>query len=147
MFHRQTISQSIQNQVKKGDIERYELNTDDDNLKSMFSKLFQFMMFGLRDIPPDFKFFLYIPVVKTAHDSLRPYDFYVQLTTPDNKTIISWKFVVNFLSSRKLHNVRSKKVPLTRNQMSNVEHEIKTQQYSKFIQNYLKTPKSQYQQR
>ena len=89
MFHRQTISQSIQNQVKKGDIERYELNTDDDNLKSMFSKLFQFMMFGLRDIPPDFKFFFYIPVMKTTHDSVRLYNFYVQLTTPDNKTIIS----------------------------------------------------------
>lgn len=78
--------------------------------------------FKLKDIPEDFKFYLYVPVVKTEHDDiLRPYYFYVQMTTHDDKTIISWEFIIRFVSSRDLQNIRFKRVPFTRKQMLNMK--------------------------
>jgi len=133
---RRSFTQIIQDRVRKGDVVEFELNREDNNLKPMLKRLFLLMQFDLGDIPPDFKFYLYIPIVKEQHTSVLPYKFYVRMTTPDDKTIMSWMFNI-YLDSRKLHNSRFNKTPVKYNEMRNVEHEIKSQQYSKFVREHL----------
>jgi len=133
---RRSFSQIIQSQVKKGEVEEFELNREDRLLMPMFRRLFMMMQFGLPDIPPDFKFYIYIPVVKQDHTSVLPYKFYVRMTTPNNKTVLSWRFKVN-LDSRRLHNKRFNRIPVKQIEMNIVEHETSSQQYSKFVRDYL----------
>lgn len=140
---RRSFTQIIQDRSRKGDVVEFELNTEDRHLKPMLKKLFMYMQFELEDIPNDFKFYLYIPIVKEQHTSILPHKFYVRMTTPDDKTLMSWRFDV-YLDSRKLHNSRFNKTPVKHNEMRNVEHEIKSsQQYSKFVREHLKPRKSQ----
>jgi hypothetical protein len=139
---RRSFSQIIQSQVKKGEVVEFELNREDFLLRPMFRRLFMMMQFDLSDIPPDFNFYIYIPVVKQDHTSVLPYKFYVRMTTPNNKTVLSWRFKVN-LDSRRLHNKRFNRIPVKQIEMNIVEHETSSQQYSRFVRDYLK-PKQNY---
>jgi len=138
----QKIQQVFTKLMKENKLHVLEMKMNSDKTKSILNKLFRNMdiIIKLEDIPDNYKIFLYIPIVQEHHPGSRLYTFYVRMSTPQNKTIIIWKFNVN-LSARILHSLINSNKFIEPYQMKQVQHNVQSQQLEK-LSRQIRTKKA-----